>query len=170
MSPLELVDRMRLKFPKVGPVANKKSQEEVEVLSYGGREIRSGYDLTNEEIDELLSAADAPKTPIRRCAQERRHLAELIAEQQVKGWSFIAARRFREAHGLTISQMKHLEADASKILRNAYEGVNREDLVARQLHRLEHIAEKAAEVNAHSTAMACVTTILKTVGADKPEE
>ena len=66
--------------------------------------------------------------------------------------------------------MSNIEADARKVLTDSFKGLQRQDLVARQLHRLEMIAKKAVETNAHSTAMACTATIFKTTGCDKPEE
>ena len=88
----------------------------------------------------------------------------------VSGWSISAVNAFRKKHDLTRRQMQTIEHDARKVLTDSFTGLQRHDLVARQLSRLELIAEKAMETNAMSTAQACVATILKTTGADKPED
>jgi len=152
-------------------MAVRKSQKEDPIV-YAGREIKDAYDLSYEELVELVEAAgkEERKTPIYLSSQKRLQLVEEIAEQLVRGWHMERINAFRRKHDLTRRQMESLEHDANKVLRGTFEKVNREDLVARQLHRLERIAEMAVEQNAMSTAQACVASILKTTGADKPEE
>lgn len=153
-------------------MAEKKSQNDSEPLIYNGRQIKNCFSLSVEEAELILESVEAEEEieMVRCVAEERLALLEKCSEQMIEGWSIKAVNDFRKLHKLTRAQMKHLEADARKVLADSFTGVQRQDLVARQLHRLELIAQSAMETNAHSTAQACVTTVLKVTGCDRPEE
>jgi hypothetical protein len=99
-------------------------------------------------------------------------IAEEIAQQMVKGWDYITRIEFRnrycEAHNLTEAEFDQSEKYARRLLKESWDLVDREDMVAVNLQRLEYIAKEAMKYKQMSVAQAAIATALKCTGADAP--
>ena len=104
----------------------------------------------------------------------RAELVEEIAEQMVLGWSYINRnewrRKYEKEHGIPESVFKNIERDAKDTLTASWDQVSRQDLVARNLHRLEYIAREATKYKQLSVAQAAIATMNRSVGADRPAD
>jgi hypothetical protein len=99
-------------------------------------------------------------------------IAEEIAQQMVKGWDYITRIEFRnrycESHNLSEAEFDQSEKYARRLLKSSWDLVDREDMVAVNLQRLEYIAKEAMKYKQMSVAQAAIATALKCTGADAP--
>ena len=104
-------------------------------------------------------------------------LTNEVAEQMVRGWSILDRGWFwkerieKDYDGIiTREDFKEIEKAARAIIREHWEDVSREDLVAQSLQKLEYIAKESIKYKQMSTAQACIATMLKATGADAPKQ
>ena len=101
-------------------------------------------------------------------------IAEDIAQQMVKGWDYITRIEFRDrycqSHNLTEAEFKQAEEYARRLLKESWDLVDRQDMVAVNLQRLEYIAKEAMKYKQMSVAQAAIATALKCTGADSPKQ
>jgi hypothetical protein len=104
----------------------------------------------------------------------RKKLVEEIAEQMVLGWSYINRnewrRKYEKEYDMTQDMFRNLEEDAKGVLTASWDNVSRQDLVARNLHRLEYIARESMRYKQLSVAQAAIATMNRSVGADRPAD
>jgi hypothetical protein len=123
-------------------------------------------------VAELLPGKAKRRKPMD--SELRAELVEQMAEEMIKGWSLIARnehrRKLEKEYDMTKDMFAKLERDAQKVLTDSWDQVTRQDLVARNLHRLEFIAQEAIRYRQMSVAQACIQSMNRAVGADRPAE